>query len=125
MEILKTVKQIDLADYGMEGVIVMRKPNARKTNEFYNAMGRYMNFGHGQPTLKDNAPLGDIQVATLMQYVYEAPFPTTVEGFLAFTDTMDPDASSALWLAINEGMQEVDNGGPLADSPSAETASSE
>lgn len=125
MEQMKDSIVIELSDYGMTGQIVMMRPNGRKIRDFYNSMGRYINKGRGnEMSLKDDAPLGDIQIATVLQYVYDAPFEATIDGFLGYSDSMRPGDSARLWADMSANMEVIDKGGPLADSPSAETVNS-
>jgi len=92
-------------------------PSARKQNEFKNQMGRYIKMDKGQKTLADSAPIGDIEIAMAMLYVSKAPFATTVEGFLKYTDDMEPEQSSALIARLNEAMMEIDGSSPFVGSP--------
>ena len=126
MEQLKKIITIELADYGMDGQIIMRQPSLRKQNEFKNTMGKYMKFTQGSaPQMSDNVPLGDLEIAMLMQYIYQAPFRTTIEGFLSFTDDMDPAMAKELMARLNDALKEIDESSPFVSSPSAETESSE
>jgi len=49
--------------------------------------------------------------------VSKAPFATTVEGFLKYTDDMEPEQSSALIARLNEAMMEIDGSSPFVGSP--------
>ena len=125
MESIKRIITIDLTEYGAEGTIEMRAPSLRKQNEFKNAMGKYLNLGSDRTfELRDDLPMGDLEIATMMQYVFKAPFRTTVAGFLDFTDEMEPEMASALFKRMSAGMQEIDGSSPFADSPSAESVNS-
>ena len=125
MEEIKRIITINLAEYGKEGIIEMRSPSLRKQNEFKNAMGKYVKVSQNRVIeMSDCVPLGDLEIAMTMQYVSKAPFRTTIEGFLAYTDDMDPDAANALMERLNEAIKEIDASSPFADSPSAETATS-
>jgi hypothetical protein len=85
-----------------------------------------MVYSRGEPIMKDNIPLGDMEIAMAMSYIRSAPFPTTVNGFLDYCDTIDDNGgdSAALLEAIQKAMLEIDDDSPLSDSPSAETESS-
>lgn len=125
MEQIKRIITIDLAEYGKEGIIEMRSPSLRKQNEFKNAMGKYVKIVQGrQVQMSDAMPLGDLELAMAMQYVFKAPFKTDIESFLNYTDDMDPEKASALLARINQGIKEIDENGPFAGSPSAENVSS-
>ena len=124
MEQIKRIISIDLTEYGKEGIVEMRSPSLRKQNEFKNAMGKYVDLNNRDAMLKDTVPMGDLEIATVMQYVFRAPFRTSINGFLEYTDDMEPEASTALFKRMSEAMREIDGSSPFADSPSAENANS-
>ena len=118
MEEIKRIITIELADYGMEGIIEMRSPSLRKQNEFKNAMGRYIKLSQGrQVQMSDNVPLGDLEIAMAMQYIFKAPFKTDIESFLNYTDEMEPEKATALLKRLNEGIKEIDSSSPFVESP--------
>ena len=125
METIKRIINIDLKEYGSDGEIVIRMPSARKQNEFLNATSKYVVQSENGRTLKDGAPLGDIQILTMLQYISKAPFSISINGFLDFTDSLEPEQSIELQRRIEEAIKEVVNGSPFAGSPSMGTDSSE
>ena len=127
MENIKPVRIIDMNDFGWDGTLTIRAPNARKNNEFKNAMSKYLRYERGNMVLKEDVPMGDMEIAMAMSYVRDAPFQTTIEGFLGFCDMLDDQGgdSSALLDTIQRCIMEVDGDSPFADSPSAGTESSE
>ena len=70
MEQIKKIIQIDLAEYGMEGVIEMRKPSLRKQNEFKNQVMRYFIINGDEKRLKPDAPVGDLELLMTLQYIF-------------------------------------------------------
>ena len=125
MEQLKTIIEIDLSEYGKEGTIEMRAPSLRKQNEFKNAMGKYVRMTQNKEmSMSDNIPVGDLEIAMLMQYVFRAPFKADIEGFLSFTDGMEPFFANALMKRMNEAIVTIDESSPFVNSPSAETENS-
>lgn len=126
MEEIKRIITIDLAEYGKEGIIEMRSPSLRKQNEFKNAMGKFIRISQGKRVeMSDTVPLGDLEIAMAMQYVYKAPFRTDIQSFLTYTDDMEPEKATALLNRLNQGIQEIDESSPFGGSPSAENASSD
>lgn len=122
---IKRSIMIDLRDYGAEGAVEMRKPSLRRQNEFKNQITRYFVINGDEKTLKPDAPIGDLELLMMLQYVYSAPFATTIEGFLRFTDVMDPDQASALLARMNDCTRELIAYSPFVQSPSQETESLE
>lgn len=129
MEQIKKTVVIDLAEYGMEGVIEMRKPGPRRLNQLMNDASSYMTFdSEGRPVLKDNIPFGDIQVASILRYTYKAPYALNKESFWEFMDTVeefDVDKANALYKRLTDGAAEVAKDSPFANSQQQGTATSE
>ena len=124
MEDIKKIIRINLEEYGEEGVIVMRKPSPRKQNMFKNQISKFFSDFETK-TLKPDVALGDMEMLTMLQYISEAPFPITQEGYFDFTDKMDPDYADALNTRIEGAVQELIKYSPFAGSPSQETRTSE
>lgn len=123
---IKKILTIDLTEYGAEGAIEMRKPSPRREREFLNQISRYSVKGEsGGMVIKEGAPLGDIRILSMLMYVSVAPFPLTLDGYLDFTDRLNPDAAVALQKRMEEGAAEVASDSPFAGSTSQGTASTE
>ena len=120
MDEIKKIVTIDLAAYGMEGTIEMRKPGPRKMNQFLNEMSSVVAIGaDGKPRIKDNVPFGDLQVAMILRYTYKAPYRCTAESFWSFMDTVeafDVDKANALYARLTEAAKEVAEDSPFAGS---------
>ena len=125
MDQVKKVIIINMEEYGMEGLVEMRKPSPRKQNEFKNAVSKYYDFMQGEKTLKADAKIGDLELLMMLQYVARAPFPTTVEGILSYTDKMDPDYANEFMAKIEEGTKELIAYSPFVQSQSAGAENSE
>ena len=124
MEQIKKTIAIDLTEYGAEGIVVMRKPSPRRQNMFKNQISRFYSNIQTK-TLKPDAAIGDMETLMMLQYISEAPFEPTLEGYFCFTDEMDPDYADALNTRIGEAAQELIKYSPFAKSPSRETSPSE
>jgi len=122
---IKKILTIDLAEYGAEGTIEMRKPSPRKEHDFLNLISRYSVKGDSGMTIKEGAPLGDIRIISMLMYVNRAPFALTLDGYLDFTDRLEPEMAAALQKRMEEGASEVASDSPFAASTSRGTASSE
>lgn len=131
---LKKEIRIDLGKYGAEGEIVLRTPTLRKIIELKNARSRYASVKINRDNMNEGTGIiadeGDLDVLAHMAYVASAPFKTTVQGFLGFTDKLDaecPGAGLALWNEIAEGVEKIDEepNSPFVSSPGAEKETSE
>jgi len=128
MESIKPVRMIDLAAFGGEGEIEMRAPNMRKQNEFKNTISKYVKVNRNMESveMKDELPMGDLEIAMAMSYTWKAPFGTTITGFLNYCDELDENGgdSLALFQAMQKAIAEIDADSPFAGSQSAGTESS-
>ena len=118
MEDVKKVMTIDLAEYGLEGTIEMRKPGPRKMNQLLNDMGSYMTFDkNGEPKMRDDLKLGDMQVAMVLRYTSKAPYGNSAESFWEFMDVaeaVDVDKANALYVRLVKTAREVSKDSPFA-----------
>lgn len=116
MEQVKKIITIDLSEYGAEGTITMRKPSPRKQNEYMNALSKYVDVSTKK--ILPGAPIGDLELLSVLQYISEAPFKMSVEGLLRFTDDMDPDRAIEFVEKLKESTKEIAGYSPFAQSPS-------
>lgn len=122
--------QIDLAEFGGEGMLEMGRPSFRRTTEIKNEMSRRMRITkQDDGAAMDGLLQGDLEVLSVLLYVRTAPFTCTIDGFMRYTDRIeakDPSYGAALFARMQEAMRELESRpSPSADSPEAETASSE
>lgn len=129
----KAVVYIDLSKYGQDGQIEIAAPTFRRRNEFSNELSRLIKVeqtrGKDVSARIDEIPAGDWNIMQRMLYVRNAPFSPTVEGFLDYTDRMDamnPGSADALFDAIVEAVNRIDNGdvSPLEPSQEVTTVTS-
>lgn len=130
MQLDETVT-IDLAGYGGEGMLIMGRPSFRRTTEIKNEMSgriRVMRRETGDAVM-DGLLQGDLELLSVLLYVRRAPFTATLEGFQRYTDAIeanDPTGGVRLFERMQEAMRGFESGqSPSADSPEAETVSSE
>lgn len=124
MEEIKKIEIIDLAEYGEQGEIILRKPSPRRQNMLKNQLSRYYSDITTR-TLKPDVPLGDMETLMMLQYISEAPFEPTLEGYFSYTDGMDADYAIALNEEIEKRVQEIMSYSPFARSLPQETKTSE
>ena len=118
MEGIKRIISIDLTEYGMEGAIEMRKPSLRRQNEFKNAVSKYIRVSQDrQLSVTETIPMGDLEILMTLQYISKAPFAVTLEGFLEYTDGMEPECAVALMDRMGECVKEIDESSPFVGSP--------
>lgn len=122
---------IDLSEYGQEGTVEIGAPTFRRKIELSNEISRQMTIEQSRTGVKvDNLSGGRWSIMQRMAYVTRAPFRTTYEGFLEYTDMMDaqdPGSADRLWDAICEAVKRIDEGGasPLEPSQGAGTPSTD
>ena len=128
---VKKIIEKDLADFGLEGTLVMRAPNRRKKNDLKNAVGRCTKLVQGEngPEIEE-ADLGDMEICNILAYVYKAPFTITLKGYLEYADLLSKygkdDEEEQLYDFMMESVREIkEAGSPFADSQSATIESSE
>ena len=87
---VKPMTKIDLAEFGMEGEIILSSPSLRKQIMTKNALGNCArtHLVDGKPVV-DETCLGGVDIITTLQYVKSAPFKTDLNGFLDYCDRMD------------------------------------
>lgn len=122
---------IDMAEFGQEGIVRVAAPTFRKRMEFTNDVSQRLNVEQRKQGIEvKNLPIGDWNILQRMLYIREAPFPTSLDGFLAYTDRMDsehPGSADAFWEVLGEAIQSIDEGtsSPLEPSQGAGTQSSD
>ena len=87
---VQQIMKIDLAEYGMQGEIILSNPSLRKTIEMKNALGNCTktHLVDGKPVI-DETRLGDVDIIMMMAYVKSAPFKADLKGFLSYCDVLD------------------------------------
>lgn len=127
----KTRITIDLARFGQTGTIELGAPTFRQRIELSNEISRLMTIEQSKTGMKlDNLLGGTWNVVQRLIYVKRAPFQPNFDKFLEYTDRMDeenPGSADALWDAMCEAIERIDNGeqSPLEPSQGAVTAPSD
>lgn len=109
---------IDLEQYGDTGVVEVARPTFRKQREMKNALSKSMNArvedGEG---VVDATLLGDVEIIRALAFVKKAPFPTDLEGFTNYCDSLDMKrhgAADDLFQAILGAVSKIEGSpGPL------------
>ena len=113
-------KIINLVEFGGEGVVEVAPPTLSKKVALKNELGKRarMKIVDGEQTLLYD-DIGDVEVLKALAYVRSAPFPTTLNGFLAYCDKLDEVKNGngeALFAALNKAVEEVTaSPGPLGN----------
>ena len=123
-------REIDLAEYGGEGMLTMGLPSFRRFTAAKNEISRMSTLTAGKETKMGGISQGDIQIISVMMYVRTAPFTPTVDGWLAYCDRLeqkDPSASYRLFDRMEATMKELESSqaSPFSRSRGAETGISE
>lgn len=122
---------IDLADYGMNGEIVMEPLTFRREIEMKNNLGRCNHYvGTGNELRLEYTDTGSSLIYAVMAYITDAPFDfRSKEGFLNFMDRVDSKCgrASELFKAMQREAERVKNGevSPFAESGTSPTGTSE
>lgn len=133
MEVVKLI-EIDMAKYGMDGLIVMSKPSFRRIIQYNNDVGKYakmtLNDGSSDGVTKvDTLQLGYLDIAGKMRYIRKAPFTISLESFMTYCDKMDEQqfgSAMELWNEICENVKKLEEtSSPLEHSETPGTTSSE
>lgn len=119
--------QIDLAQYGMEGLVEMGAPSQRNITMMNNALGNcsVTRMVNGEPVVVETH-IGDADLIQMLVYVRKAPFNNTVKSFLDYCDRMEPGADVELCKRMTEVAKELKGEpSPFASSQGAGTPSSD
>lgn len=121
---------IDLTRFGQTGTIIIGAPRFRQQIELTNEISRLMEIEQKKTGIKVSELQGGTwNVCQRLAYVQAAPFAPKFEKFMEYTDMMDekePGSAAALWDAIVEAVERIDNGetSPLEPSQAVGTPQS-
>lgn len=125
-----TMIEIDLADYGSEGKVILSPPSLRKLTMTKNMLAKCTSAKNvnGQTVVEDVC-VGDAEIVQYLQYVRISPFKQTVEGVLDFTDKLDEieyGNGERFWNDVVKGAEAIVRGdiSPFVDSQAQETLNS-
>ncbi len=79
---------MDMKDYGMEGIVVLRKPRLTRRKQAENALGNLARMDKGELRVTESS-LGDVETVTMLTFVESAPFPHDLFNLKAFYDYCD------------------------------------
>lgn len=127
---VKTIVDIDLAEYGGEGIMQMGMPSFRKMNEIRNETSKYIRLMKAKDSAyMEGLQQGDLEILSVLMYVRKAPFTCTIDGWLRFCDRLEENditASHRLFARMQEVMREFEAlDSPFAPSQEAVNATSE
>ena len=123
--------EIDLADYGMDGKVVLAPPSLRKQTMTKNMLAKCSTPKKvNDQVILESPKVGDSEIIRVLQYVRTSPFKQDVEGVLEFTDKLDDiqyGNGDRFWTRVIEGAMDIEKGkvSPFVDSQAPETLSSE
>lgn len=111
---------IELTPFGGEGVAEVAMPTFRKQREMKNAISRCMNTRiEGGEGKMDTANIADVEIIRTLAFVRSAPFPTELEGFMDYCDTLDAKrlgAAEEMFMALSDAVRTVEGSpGPLGN----------
>lgn len=115
---LNDIIVINLSDFGGEGVAEVARPSFRKQREMKNALSKSMNARvEGGEGVLDGALMGDLEIIRAMSFIKSAPFPTDLEGFTKYCDSLDEiryGAAEEMYTAILKAIERIEGSpGPL------------
>lgn len=103
---------MDMKDYGMEGIVVIRKPRLTRRKEAENAIGRISRV-KGDTINVTETHLGDVQTLMVLAYVESAPFPHdlyNLDAFYTFCDKMDDNdygSATRFWNDLESNVNKI------------------
>lgn len=130
MEVVSMI-EIDLAEYGMDGKVVLAPPSLRKQTMTKNMLARCSTPKKvNDQVILESPRVGDSEIIQVLQYVRSSPFKQDVEGVLEFTDKLDDiqyGNGDRFWTDVIKGAMAIEKGAvsPFAVSPARETSNSE
>ena len=103
---IRPSETLDLAPFGVDGKAVIGKPLFADLVYAKNEVGKRIKITRKNGVdVSEPCPAGDLELIMLLQYVWEAPFPKDLDGFLAFAEKMDkarPGSALEMFQAISE-----------------------
>lgn len=123
--------EIDLAEYGTEGKVILAPPSLRKQVMTKNMLAKCSTPKKvNDQVILESPKVGDSEIIQVLQYVRTSPFKQDVEGVLDFTDKLDNiqyGNGYRFWSDVIKGAMAIEKGevSPFAASPAQETSNSE
>jgi len=125
--------RIDMAEYGMNGIVTVREPRLTRRRMAENAIGRISGIGVNKEIDLSKTSAGDVQTIVTLMFVDSAPFPLDLEdlsGFYAYCDRMDDacrGSAERFWKDLSAAAEHIMEGenDPLeVFAPASQTGSS-
>lgn len=79
---------MDMSEFGMEGIVVLRKPRLTRRKQAENAIGKIAKVTGDTINLTESN-LGDVETLSVLTFVEVAPFPHDLCNLKAFYDYCD------------------------------------
>ena len=104
---------MDMKDYGMEGIAVIRKPRLTRRKQAENAIGRISKVDGNTINLAASS-LGDVETLTVLTFVESAPFPHdlfNLKAFYDYCDRMDDNdygSATRFWTDLKENINRLE-----------------
>ncbi len=103
---------MDMKDYGMEGIVVLRKPRLTRRKQAENAIGRLARVDGNTINVTESS-LGDVETLTVLTFVESAPFPrdlNNLKAFYDYCDKMDDNeygSATRFWTDLTENIKRL------------------